>query len=79
LVALTVNAAIVLPLLLIVPLPIMFTVRAVYVPLLSSARELTLTVVAAGVLGLPVKFKMLNQLPVIIVGIAAPLVSDKLG
>lgn len=40
---------------------------------------LTNTVAKAGVQVLPVKFNVLNQLLVVIVGIAAPLVIDRLG
>ena len=74
-----VNAAIVLPLLVIVPVPTIFTVSTLYDPPADNIIELTLTVVAAGPLVLPVKFKVLNQLPVVSVGTAAPLVNDRLG
>lgn len=40
---------------------------------------LTNTVVTAGVAVVPVKFRVLNQLPVVIVGMAAPLVIAKFG
>lgn len=73
------SAAMVLPALVIVPLPTMFAVSPVYVPPVANIKELTLTVVVAGVLVVPVKFKVLNQLPLANVGTAAPLVNDKLG
>lgn len=40
---------------------------------------LTNTVAAAGVAVVPVKFRVLNQLLVVIVGMAAPLVIAKFG
>ena len=54
-------------------------VNAVYVPPVANVSVLTNTVVAAGVAVVPVKSKALNQLSVVMVGIAAPLVIAKFG
>ena len=54
-------------------------VRPVYVPPVANVSVLTNTVVTAGVDVVPVKFRALNQLPVVIVGMAAPLVIAKFG
>ena len=51
----------------------------VYVPPVANVNVSTFIIVVAGVLVVPVKFNALNQLPVVIVGILAPLVSDKFG
>ena len=51
----------------------------VYVPPVANVNVSTLTTVPATELVVPVKVNALNQLPVVIVGILAPLVSDKLG
>ena len=54
-------------------------VSPVYVPPVANVSVLTNTVVAAGVAVVPVKSKVLNQLLVVIVGMAAPLVIAKFG
>lgn len=46
---------------------------------MARVRVLTNTVAAAGVDVVPVKFNALNQLLVVMVGIAAPLVIAKFG
>jgi hypothetical protein len=51
----------------------------VYVPPLANVNEFTFTVVVAGVLVVPVKSNILNQLPEVIVGIDAPEVNARLG
>jgi len=76
---LIVNAAIVLVTEVIVPVPTMVAVNAVYVPPLANVNEFKFSVVVAGVQVLPVKFNKLNQLPVVIVGIEAPVVNARLG
>ena len=48
-------------------------------PPVAKVRVLTNMVAAAGVAVVPVKFKELNQLLVVIVGMAAPLVIAKFG
>ena len=48
-------------------------------PPAANVRLFRFNVVAAGVHVLPVKSSLLNQLPVVIVGIEAPLVIDRLG
>jgi hypothetical protein len=53
--------------------------KLVYVPVLDNIKLTTFNVVTAGVLLLPVKFNILNQLPVVIVGIAVPDDIDKFG
>jgi len=54
-------------------------VNAVYVPPVANVSVLTNTVVVAGIAVVPVKSKELNQLLVVIVGMAAPLVIAKFG
>lgn len=54
-------------------------VIAVYVPPVAKVRVLTNIVAAAGVDVVPVKFSALNQLLVVMVMIAAPLVIAKFG
>ena len=54
-------------------------VRPVYVPPEASVSVLTNMDVAAGVDVVLPKFKELNQLPVVMVGIAAPVVNVKFG
>jgi len=77
---LIVNAAIVLPLLVIVPVPAAVIDKLVNVPPTAKVKLLvTITVDTAGVAVEPVKSKLLNQLPVVIVGIAAPAVVAKFG
>ena len=63
----------------IVPVPTIVAVNAVYVPPLANVNEFTFTVVVAGVLVVPVKSNILNQLPEVIVGIDAPEVNLRLG
>jgi hypothetical protein len=53
--------------------------KPVNVPPVLNIRELTFNAVAAGVQALPVKSSRLNQLPVEIVGIAAPEPISKFG
>lgn len=48
-------------------------------PPVASVNVSTFILVVAGVLVEPVKFKLLNQLPVVNVGTLAPEVNDKLG
>lgn len=52
-------------------------VTPVYVPPVANVSVSTFIIVVAGVLVVPVKFNVLNQLPDVIVGTAAPLVIDK--
>jgi len=54
-------------------------VKPVYVPPVASVNVLTNTVAVAGVDVVPVKSSVLNQLLVVKVGTAAPLVNDKFG
>ena len=51
----------------------------VYVPPEASVKVSIFNVATAGVVVLPVKFNDLNQLLVVSVAIAAPLVIDRLG
>ena len=73
------SAATDFPLVVIVPVPTAFILKLVYVPPVDRFIELTLTMAAAGVVLLPVKSRLLIQLPVEIVGIAEPEVIAKLG
>ena len=73
------NAANDLPFEVIVPVPIVFTVNAVYVPPLANVKLMTFTVTVAGVQVLPVKFNLLNHEPEAKVGILAPDVNARLG
>jgi len=73
------NAAIVLPAGVIVPVPTIVADNDVYVPPLANVNEFKFNEVADGVHVLPVKSNILNQLPVVIVGIEAPEVIDRLG
>ena len=80
--AVNVNAAIVLllPVIVLVPLPFILTDNAVYVPPLANTRLLfKFTTVAAGIHVLPVKSSMLKVLPLVSVGMLAPLLMAKLG
>ena len=54
-------------------------VNAVYVPPVANVSVFTNTVVVVGVDVVPVKFNELNQLLVVMVGMAAPLVIAKFG
>ena len=54
-------------------------VRPVYVPPVAKVSVLRNKVVTAGVAVVPVKFRVSNQLPVVRVGMAAPLVIAKFG
>lgn len=54
-------------------------VRPVYVPPVANVSVLINKVVTAGVAVVPVKFRVLNQLPDVRVGMAAPLVIAKFG
>ena len=75
-----VNAgSVVLVPLLMLPVPTMVGVKLVYVPPLANVRFLRYTEATAGVLVLPVKVKVSKKLPVVNVGIDAPLVSANLG
>ena len=77
---LTLNAAIVFALLVIVPVPAAVIDKLVYVPPAAKVKlPVTFTVDTAGVAVEPVKSKLLNQLPVVNVGIDAPDCIDKLG
>ena len=77
---LTANAAIGFALLVIVPVPAAVIDKLVYVPPAAQIKlPVTFTVDTAGVAVDPVKSKLLNQLPVVNVGIDAPAVIDKLG
>ena len=77
---LTANAAIGFALLVIVPVPAAVIDKLVYVPPAAKIKlPVTFTVDTAGVAVDPVKSKLLNQLPVVIVGIEAPDCIDKLG
>ena len=73
------NAVNVLPAVVIVPVPIAFTVNAVYVLPLANVSELTFTVTVAGIQVLPVKFNVLNHELAAKVGILAPDVNARLG
>jgi hypothetical protein len=76
---LTINPAIVFALLVTVPVPAAVIDKLVYVPPAAKVKlPVTFTVDTAGVAVEPVKFKLLNQLPVVIVGIAAPAVIARL-
>ena len=76
---LTVNAAIVLPLGVIVPVPAAIIDRLVYVPPVAKIKLLAMfTVDTAGIHVLPVKSRLLIQLAVVIVGIDAPDISERL-
>lgn len=73
------KAAIVLAVETIVPVPTMFIVNPVYVPPVDNVKSPAIfNVAVAGVVLLPVKTKLFNQLAVVIVGIAAPLGINKL-
>jgi len=74
---LMVNPANTPPLLVIVPVLTIVTVKPVYVPPEAKVRAVKFRVVVAGVPVLPVKSNSLNQ-PVI-VATDAPLINDKLG
>ena len=77
---LTINPAIVFALLVIVPVPAAVIDKLVYVPPAAKIKlPVTFTVDTAGVAVEPVKSKLLNQLAVVNVGIAAPAVIAKLG
>ena len=77
---LTANAAIGFALLVIVPVPAAVIDKLVYVPPAAKIKlPVTFTVDTAGVAVDPVKSKLLNQLPVVIVGMDAPDCIDKLG
>ena len=77
---LTTRATIVFALLVIVPVPAAVIDKLVYVPPAAKVKlPVTFTVDTAGVAVDPVKSKLLNQLPVVIVGIDAPLFIEKLG
>jgi len=73
------NAAIVLPAGVIVPVPTIVIDKLVYVPPLAKVKLFKFNEVVAGVQVLPVKSNILNQLPVVIVGIEAPDVIARLG
>ena len=62
-----------LPLLAIVPVPIIDTFKLVYTPVADKTKEFTFTFVAAIVKAVVPKLRELNQLPVVIVAIDAPL------
>ena len=76
---LIVNAVIVFPLLVIVPVPRMAAVNVVYVPLLDNVNEFKFSVVVPGLNEVVPKSSVLNQLPVVIVAILAPVVNVKFG
>ena len=77
---LTINPAIVFALLVIVPVPAAVIDKLVYVPPAAKVKlPVTFTVDTAGVAVEPVKSKLLNQLPVVNVGILAPAVIARLG
>ena len=77
---LTLNAAIGFALLVIVPVPAAVIDKLVYVPPAAKVKlPVTFTVDTAGVAVEPVKSKLLNQLPVVNVGIDAPDVNARLG
>ena len=63
----------------IVPVPRIVAVNAVNTPLGDKVNPFKFNAVTAGVHVEPLKFNVLNQLPVVKVGIAAPLGSDKFG
>ena len=69
---LIVNAAIGLPLGVIVPVPTIVTVKVVYVPPALNVNTDRFNDVAAGVVELPVKSNMLKKLPVVNDGTAVP-------
>ena len=77
---LTLNAAIGFALLVIVPVPAAVIDKLVYVPPTAKIKlPVTFIVDTAGVAVDPVKSKLLNQLPVVNVGIDAPLFIERLG
>jgi hypothetical protein len=80
--AVNVSAAIVLllPVIILVPLPFILTDNAVYVPPLANTRLLfKFTSVVAGIQVLPLKSNILKALPLVSVGMLAPLVNARLG
>jgi len=73
-----VGSVVLVPLLML-PVPTIVGVKLVYVPPLANVRFLRYTEVTAGVLVLPVKVNVSKKLPVVNVGIEAPLVNASLG
>jgi len=78
-VLLTPNAAIVFALVVIVPVPTIVAVNAVYVPLLDNVRPFRFSAVVPGLNEVVPKFSVLNQLAVVSVAILAPVVNVKFG
>jgi hypothetical protein len=73
------RAAIDLPLGVIIPFVLIVAEKLVNVPPLANIKLLRFNVVVAGTHALPVKSSLLNQLPVVIVGIAVPELINKFG
>ena len=73
------NPAIVFPFEVIVPVPTIVGLNAVYVPVLDNVRPFRFSAVVPGLNEVVPKFKVLNQPAVVIVAILAPVVNVKLG
>jgi len=76
---LIVNAAIVFPFGVIVPVPVIVGLNAVYVPVLDNVNPFKFSAVVPGLKEVVPKFNVLNQPAVVIVAILAPVVNVKLG
>ena len=76
---LIVNGAIVFPLEMILPVPLIVAVNEVYVPLLDNVNPFKLSDVVPGLNEVVPKSNVLNQLPVVSVAILAPVVNVRLG
>ena len=74
-----VNAAIVLPVEVNVPVPTKVAVKLVYVPPAVNVKLATFTVAADGVAELPVKLNVLKKLPDVIAVPVEPNVSERFG
>ena len=74
-----VNAAIVLPVLVNVPVLTKVALKLVYVPPVLNVKLVTFTVAADGVAELPVKFNVLKKLPDVIAVPVEPNVSKRFG
>ena len=76
---LTVNAAIVFPFGVILPVPLIVGLNAVYVPLLDNVRPFKFSAVVPGLNEVVPKLSVLNQLLEVIVATLAPVVNIKFG
>ena len=73
------NGAIVFPFGVIVPVPLIVELNAVYVPVLDNVKFIKFNVVVPGLNEVVPKFKVLNQLAVFSVATLAPVVNVNFG